>query len=105
LALPSAHAVGDTFVEVDRADGGLYSCEPKPLWYFVKYPGESAAFVFDTASIKSAYHMLAAFDDRAYSRRRSRDGRMKTSQQRQIRKSQVRVPKRYQRPIIRLDLG
>ena len=40
LPSPSAHAVGHTLIEVSRADGGLYACEPKPLSDLVAHPGK-----------------------------------------------------------------
>src|SRR5262249_25732231 len=40
LPLPGAHAVGHTLIEVSRADGGLYACEPKRLSDFIAPPGK-----------------------------------------------------------------
>src|SRR6516162_5555154 len=44
LPLPGAHAVGHTFVEVGRADGGLYAAEAHPLPYFVAHSGEGEGY-------------------------------------------------------------
>src|SRR5271156_654429 len=38
--LPSAHAVGHTFVKVGRPDDGLYAREPQPLSDFVAHSGK-----------------------------------------------------------------
>src|SRR5215471_6127107 len=40
VSLPGAHAVGHTLVEVSRADGGLYACQPESLSDFVAHPGK-----------------------------------------------------------------
>src|SRR5215471_5215079 len=40
VSLPGPHAVGHTLVEVSRADGGLYACEPESLSDFVAHPGK-----------------------------------------------------------------
>src|SRR5439155_9758732 len=52
--LPGAHAVGHTLVEVERAHGSLYACQPHPLAYFVAHTGEGEC---DTLALQFFYRV------------------------------------------------